>query len=116
MVFGGGLLYLSRGLEAGLNVKINGIDQSALNDGVYTGKYEFGRWSNEVKVVVENYKITAIEIVDDVTFPLPSMAKELFNRVIQAQNTTVDAVTEATVTSKAYLKAIENALNKPQSP
>jgi len=31
-------------------------------------------------------------------------------RVIEAQSTDIDAVSGATVTSKAYLKAIENAL------
>jgi uncharacterized protein with FMN-binding domain len=32
--------------------------------------------------------------------------------VLEAQNTAVDSVAGATVTSKAYLKAIENALRK----
>ncbi|WP_372994238.1 FMN-binding protein [Lutispora sp.] len=37
-----------------------------------------------------------------------------FNKVIEAQNTIVDAVSGATVTTKAYLKAIESALNNQQ--
>jgi uncharacterized protein with FMN-binding domain len=60
---------------------------------------------------VENHKITKIDIVKDVTFSKPDVSEELFMRVMESQDTRVDAVTGATVTSKAYLKAIENALN-----
>ena len=48
----------------------------------------------------------------DVTFPKPEWTKELFDKIIQKQNTEVDIVSGATVTSKAYMKSIENALKK----
>jgi uncharacterized protein with FMN-binding domain len=111
LVFAGGIFYLTRGLYEGTNMKVNGINISNLNDGVYNGKYNDGRWSNQLNVTVKNHKITEIKIENDVTFVKPSVSDELFNKVIKAQNTTVDAVSEATVTSKAYLKSIENALN-----
>jgi uncharacterized protein with FMN-binding domain len=111
LVFAGGIFYLTRGLYEGTNIKVNGINISNLNDGVYNGKYNDGRWSNQLNVTVKNHKITEIKIENDVTFVKPSVSDELFNKVIKAQNTTVDAVSEATVTSKAYLKSIENALN-----
>jgi uncharacterized protein with FMN-binding domain len=38
------------------------------------------------------------------------VSEELFQRVIAQQTTQVDAVSGSTVTSRAYLKAIENAL------
>jgi uncharacterized protein with FMN-binding domain len=111
LVFAGGIFYLTRGLYEGTNIKVNGINISNLNDGVYNGKYNDGRWSNQLNVTVKNHKITEIKIENDVTFVKPSVSDELFNKVIKAQNTTVDAISEATVTSKAYLKSIENALN-----
>lgn len=77
---------------------------------VYNGKYKSGRWSNELNVIVKGNKITAIKIADDVTFTMPGVSDKLFNNVIKAQDTKVDAVSGATVTSKAYLKSIENAL------
>ena len=40
------------------------------------------------------------------------LSDTLLPKVISKQNTTVDAVSGATVTSKAYLKSIENALTK----
>ncbi|MGE5627520.1 MAG: FMN-binding protein [Solirubrobacterales bacterium] len=112
LVSAGGAAYLSRSLEAGKKVEIHGVNIKNLSDGNYSGKYEAGRWSNKVNVSVKDKKITDIKIEKDVTFAKPEVSSELFNRVIEAQNTNVDAVSGATVTSKAYLKSIENALNK----
>jgi uncharacterized protein with FMN-binding domain len=111
LIFAGGMLYLNVGLEKGLNVEINGIDMSDVHDGIYNGSYKAGRWSNKIAVTVEGKRITDIEIVDDVTFAKPEVSDELFLRVIKAQNTDIDAVSGSTVTCKAYLKSIENALN-----
>ncbi len=107
-----GVFYLSQGLEEGLNVSINPVDLSETEDGVYNGRYDFGRWSNELNVTVENHKIIKIEIGEDVKFVNEEVSRQLFQRVIKKQNITVDAVSGGTVTSKAYLKSIENAFNK----
>jgi uncharacterized protein with FMN-binding domain len=48
--------------------------------------------------------------VKDVAIPKPEWAKQLFDKVIEKQNTDVDVISGATITSKAYLKSIENAL------
>lgn len=111
LIFAGGILYINMGLETGLNVEINGLDMSDVRDGVYNGSYTAGRWSNKIAVTVDDKRITDIEIVDDVTFAKPEVSDELFLRVIKAQNTDIDAVSGSTVTCKAYLKSIENALN-----
>jgi uncharacterized protein with FMN-binding domain len=39
---------------------------------------------------------------------------KLFDRVIEAQSLQVDAISGATLTSKAYLKAVENALEQAE--
>ena len=106
-----GIFYLSRGLNTGENIKLNGVDLQNIEDGVYEGDYQAGRWSNKLAVVVKNNKIMKIDIKDDVTFMNSAVTKEVFNKVIKAQDTRVDTVTGATVTSKAYLKAIENGLS-----
>lgn len=105
------MFYLSRGLEEGLNVNIAPVDLILKEDGVYKGSYDFGRWSNELNVTVKNNRITKIEITDDMMFVNPDVRNELFKRVMEKQNTTVDAVSGGTVSCKAYLKSIENALN-----
>ena len=106
-----GIFYLARGLNEGKDIRINGIDISNLNDGIYNGKYKAGRWTNELNITVKDHKIIKIDIKDDVTFSNPDVSYELFSKVIGKQNTTVDVISEATVTSKAYLKSIEDALN-----
>ncbi len=107
-----GVFYLSRGLEEVLSVSISSVDLSETEDGVYKGSFDFGRWGNELNVTVENCKITKIEVEEDVKFANEEVSRQLFQRVIEKQNTTVDAVSGGTVTSKAYLKSIEDALNK----
>ncbi len=109
LVFAGGIFYLTRGLNE--DISLDGINISSLNDGIYRGDYKAGRWTNELIITVSGQKITEIKIEDDVTFAKPDVSDELFNKVITSQNTTVDAVSGATITSKAYLKSIENALN-----
>jgi len=110
LLAGGGLFYLSRGLDSGSRVPINEVNLSALTDGTYTGTYEGGRWTNTVKVTIKDQRITAIEIVDDLLFSQPEVVDKILARVIDEQKVNVDVISEATVSSKAYLKAIELAL------
>lgn len=105
-------LFVTSGLSEGMNVQLQGIDLNDKPDGDYTGTYSFQRWTNTLLVHVKDHRITDIDILDDVgAAQITHCSDQVFQRVIEAQNTTVDAVSGATVTSKAYLKAIENALN-----
>ncbi|MDZ5010858.1 FMN-binding protein, partial [Clostridium perfringens] len=100
LIFVGGIFYLSRGLNEGMSISLNGIDISKLDDGKYTGEYDYGRWTNKLDITVKNNKITEILIKDDVTFSKPGVSEELFNKVIETQSTKIDAISGATVTSK----------------
>lgn len=93
-------------------MEIGSVDLDSLENKVYQGQYEHGRWSNKVAVEIKNNKIKRIEVLDDMLVVDKEIAGQLFNRVIQEQTPDVDVVTGATVTSKAYLKAIENALKQ----
>lgn len=112
IVGAGGLFYITRGLDEGSKVGISPVDPSSLSDGTYKGSYNAGRWSNEVAVTIKEGKISEIELIKDVKFVQERLSDEIFGRVMEAQNTTIDAVSGATVTSKAYLKAVEDALTK----
>lgn len=107
-----GIFYLTRGLESGSELVINGVNLSLLDNGAYSGKYNGGRWSNEVNVTIKDHKIIKIDVVKDVTFAKQDVKEELLNKVVNDQNTNIDVISGATVTCKAYLKAIENALIK----
>ena len=108
---GGAAIYLTRGLGSAEKLAAGSVDLSGIKDGLYTGVYDSGRFSNKVEVAVKDHKIINIRLINDVTFSKPEIASEVFDRVIKKQDVAVDAVSGATVTSKAYLKAIENALN-----
>ena len=110
IVSGGSLFYMSRGLDSGGKLPINEVDLSSLADGTYTGTYRGGRWTNTVKVTIKDHKISNIEIVDDILFSQPEVLEKILDRVLDKQKVNVDVISEATVTSKAYLKAIELAL------
>lgn len=112
LVLAGGLFFLTRGLDAGRGLTINSVDPSLLDDGIYSGEYRAGRWSNKVDVTIKDHRITDIKVVKDVAFPIENIKKGILNRVIENQNTNVDVISGATVTCKAYLKSIENALKR----
>ena len=112
LIISGTAFYMTSGLNSRKDMIISPIHFSQLEDGVYKGKYNGGRWSNEVNVTLKNKKITQIAIVKKVVFENPVVSSELFNKVIKKQDTNVDIISGATVTSKAYLKSIENALSK----
>lgn len=64
-------------------IEVNGIDISDLNDGIYSGKYNAGRWSNQLNITVRDHKITKINIEDDLTPAKSNVSNELFNKVIE---------------------------------
>ncbi|MEQ8153669.1 MAG: FMN-binding protein [Clostridiaceae bacterium] len=107
-----GAIYLTKGMKAGKELVINKVNLGDLSDGRYRGSYTSGRWSNELEITVKDHKIVTITSIKDVAFIPPEFKENLFDSVIQKQNTDVDVVSGATVTTKAYLKSIENALNK----
>ena len=99
------------GLSEMTNAPLNGIDLSNIPDGSYTGVHDFKRWKNTLVVHVKDNRITGIDIVRDISgAKLTGSSGKVFPYVIEAQNTTIDTFAGSTVTSKAYLKAIENAL------
>lgn len=112
LIIGGTGFYMTRGLNSDESMIIKPIDASQLKDGVYKGNYNGGRWSNEVSVTLKDKKVTQITVVKSVVFEKLEVTRDLINKVIKKQDTDVAVVSGATVTSKAYLKSIENALSK----
>ncbi|MFO8069395.1 MAG: FMN-binding protein [Alkalibacterium sp.] len=109
IVAAGFFIYATRGLDR--DIPLEGRSAAELEDGRYQGEYEGGRWSNKVEVVVENGEITDIIIIDDMLFTTADFSQGIIENVLEDQQTDTDVVTGSTVTSSAYLKAIENALD-----
>ena len=101
---------INRGMGEVKALKINPVDLYSLSDDVYTGNYCRTRWCFSVEVEVRAHQMVSIEIVDARMNSLKKVTDELTGRILDKQQVTVDAYTGATVTSKAVLKAVENAL------
>jgi uncharacterized protein with FMN-binding domain len=104
--------------EEAANLPIEAVDFSKLNDGTFTGEYAGGmyKWRpNKVQVTVASGKVNEIQLLN----ASEKEAKEpvhasIYDRVIEAQSLQVDTVSGATLTSKAYLKGLEDALLKAE--
>lgn len=103
--------WMTKGLSQGQNVVVDGIDLSRVEDGEYTGSYSADRWANTLIVHVRDHKITNIEIEKNVLFYTQEVSDVVFAEVIAKQSLDIDIQAGATVTTKAYLKAIEDALD-----
>lgn len=108
----GMLFYTSRGLDR--DIPLEGRSAEGLEDGRYQGEYEGGRWSNTVEVTVQDGEIIDIIIIDDMRFTTASFSEEIIGNVLEDQQTDTDVITGSTITSRAYLKAIENALDSQE--
>ncbi len=110
VMFGGMMLVLNRGMGEIKSMIINNIDLQGIEDGYYEGVFTGGRWSNKVAVTVVNHSITHIQVIDSEQLKLMNSAAEA---VKKEQSLQIDTVSGATVTTKAFLKAVENALAEP---
>ena len=109
VLLGAGMLFFAtRGLEEGKNLVIQDVDLTQIADGTYTGQHEAGRWTNTVQVVVQEGEITDIQLVDG--FEQEKAKEKVYQAILQHQTLDVDVLSGATVSSKAYIKAVENAL------
>jgi uncharacterized protein with FMN-binding domain len=96
------------------SLALNAVDFGKLRDGSFHGAYAGGmyKWrANECQVTVSSGKVTGIQLVNSKDpGKKNTMHQELFDRVIKAQSLQIDTISMATLTSKAYLQAVENAL------
>ena len=101
------------------NLPIKNIDFRKLKSGKFHGAYAGGmyKWRvNECDVTVASGKVTDIQLANTKDPAAQNMQhKELYDRVIKAQSLQVDTISSATLTSKAYLKAVESALDQAQA-
>lgn len=103
-----GYFFLTRGLSEMQELTVNEVNLAEKSDGSYTGEFNRYRWSETVDVTVEGQQIVQIQPSDK-----QRHHDELINRIIEEQALRVDVVSGATVSSNAFLKAVENALLGP---
>lgn len=94
------------------HMPIENINLIKVSNGIYKGESKVGNYTYKVKVKVESHKIVDIKGLDNRKSPYVTYAEGVFPKIVKQQKIDVDAVTGATTTSKAFMKAVENALNK----
>lgn len=99
--------------EEASKVNISDIDFQLLNEGVYDGYYNGGmnKWrENKCTVSISTIGVDSIELVftAETNFPV----NILYQRIIENQSLQIDSITGATLSSKAHLKSVEDALLK----
>lgn len=114
-----GWYYMSREDREIANLPLDAIDFSNLIDGTYQGEFEggmFKRRANECEVIVSGGQVTDINLVSSKDEDqLNGQLEMLYDQVIKSQSLQVDTVSGATISSNAYLQAVENALLNAQN-
>jgi uncharacterized protein with FMN-binding domain len=109
---------LSKEHKEAKSLPLNAVDFSKLSDGTYHGAYAGGmyKWrANECQVTVSSGQVTDIQLVGSSDPGAKNTQHQaLYDRVIEAQSLQVDTISGATLTSKAYLQCVENALIQAQ--
>ena len=91
------------------SIPIATLDLSHISDGSYIGEYSILPVHVKVEVIIENCKISSIQILEHDN-GLGSPAENIINVIVKKQTLDVDAVSGATVSSKCILKAVEDAV------
>ena len=105
---------INRGMSTIKDAEIAPVSMETVRDGEHEGSYCVGRWCYNVGVRVEEGRITGIRLLDRTMANYAGISDKLTRKVIERQNVDpgVDAYGGATVTGKAFLKAVEDALTK----
>jgi uncharacterized protein with FMN-binding domain len=88
------------------------VPQGSLKDGIYDGEAKDGPVKALVKITVQNQRIMDIQLIEHRTWKGKKAEDIVLDRIIEEQSTRVDAVAGATVSSRAIMNAVENAVQK----
>jgi uncharacterized protein with FMN-binding domain len=86
------------------------LDLSQVEDGRYTGEVMYRQSLYRVEVRVQDHRIVKLDVLENEGDDYDQAALAVLSRVIAAQSLQVDAVSEATRSSKLYLMAAYQAL------
>jgi uncharacterized protein with FMN-binding domain len=87
-------------------VALSPLDLANVADGTYEGSATILHVAPKLHVTVTSGRITAITVLS----PIYGDVTGLTARVVKAQSLDVDGISGATISTKAVLKAIDNAL------
>jgi uncharacterized protein with FMN-binding domain len=122
----GGILTSAPGRREVQELIIDEVNFKKLRDGTYIGEYSGTKdhsRDTKVQVTISSGEISDIKILNGALDEEGKPAKltgglsvgDLFDNVVKSQSLKVDVISGATLTSKAHLKALENALEQAQT-
>jgi len=94
------------------NMPIEDVNLIAIEDGNYLGEKDISGFIYKVEVSMNSHVISDIQILQNRKSSYARYAEAVIPRIIKNQNANVNAITGATTTSKALMKAVENALSQ----
>ncbi|MBS4032618.1 MAG: FMN-binding protein [Clostridiales bacterium] len=89
---------------------IQDVDLEQIPDGTYQGSFNYASFTYLVEVKITDHKFENIKVLQNRESKHAKEAEGVITRVQRNQTLQVDTISGATTTSKALLKAIENAL------
>jgi uncharacterized protein with FMN-binding domain len=89
---------------------IHSVDIDRIKDGEYLGSFAYCGFEYKVKTIVNGHKIIDIEVLRNRDSKHAKRAEGVLAEIIERQTPDVDAISGATTTSKALMKAVENSL------
>ena len=92
-------------------IVITNPDFQRIEDGTYQGNSKVGPVKVTLNVTMKERVMTAIEIIEHFN-GRGEKAEEIVPRIIERQSLEVDVISGATASSKAILKAVEDALKQ----
>ena len=100
---------MQKGIESLIEMEIEDVDLSMVEDGVYAGTYQQLPVTVELMVTVVNHDITSIEITKHFNGQ-GSPAEAITDDIVSEDTLLIDAIAGATVSSKCILLAVKDAL------
>ena len=94
---------------------IQNVDTKNIQDGEYFGSFSYSGFEYKVKTIVKNYRIVDIDILQNRDTKHARSAEGVIPEIIEKQTPNVDAISGATTTSKALMKAVEKSLESSVS-
>lgn len=91
-------------------MEIQSVDIGRIEDGEYLGSFAYSGFEYRVKTIIKGHKIKNIDVLQNRDSKHARRAEGVLEEIIKRQTPDVDAVSGATTTSKALMKAVENSL------
>ena len=93
-------------------IAVGPIPEDVLTDGTYEGSASVGPVKVVAKVTIDNHRIAQVELLEHRTWKGGAAERIIPGRIVEAQSTRVDAVSGATMSSRAIMNAVEVAIRQ----